>query len=70
MKDVTIAKLLITETGHRPTQFKKINDIFCADKNFQGLDEVLRIGINLVESDFMPKYPNVTQWSSTEIPGY
>ena len=37
MKDGPISKLTITETGHRPTQFKKITDTFpilCADKNF------------------------------------
>ena len=45
MKDGPISKLLIIKTGHRPTQFKKITDtlpVLCADKNFQGLDEVLR----------------------------
>ena len=44
MKNSPISKLLITKTGHRPTQFKKITDtlpVLCADKNFQGLDEVL-----------------------------
>ena len=37
MKDGPISKLLITKTGHRPTQFKKITDtlpVLCADKNF------------------------------------
>ena len=68
MKDGPISKLLITKTGHRPTQFKKINSILpvlCADKNFRGLNKVLQTGIDLVESNFMPKYPNTTQWSST-----
>ena len=44
MKDGPIFKLTITKTRHRPTQFKKITDTFpvlCADKNFQGLNEVL-----------------------------
>ena len=68
MKDGPIFKLLITKTGHRPTQFKKITDtlpVLCADKNFWGLNEVLRTGINLVESNFMPTYPDATRWSST-----
>ena len=43
MKDGPIFKLSIIETGHRPTQFKKITEslpVLCVDKNFQGLDEV------------------------------
>ena len=44
IKDNPISKLTITETGHRPSQFKKICDVlpvFCADKNYLGLDEVI-----------------------------
>ena len=36
MKDGPISDLTITETGHRPFQFKKIYNalpVFCADKN-------------------------------------
>ena len=43
INDGLISKLLITKTGHRPTQFKKITNILpilYTDKNFQGLDEV------------------------------
>ena len=61
MKDGPISKLLITKPGHRPTQFKKITEtlpVSCADNNFQGLDEVLWTGIDLVETNFMPTYPN------------
>ena len=64
MKDSLISKLTITKTGHRPTQFKKITDtlpVLCADKNFQGLDEVLRTKHDLVETDFIPTYPNAAQ---------
>ena len=53
MKDSLISDLTITETGHRPSQFKKISDalpVFCANKNYQGLDEVLRTGRDLVEA--------------------
>ena len=35
MKDGPISELTITETGHRPSQFKKLYDalpVFCADK--------------------------------------
>ena len=61
MKDGPIFKLTITETGHRPSQFKKLSNdlpVFCADKNYGGLDGVLRTGRDKVENDFMPAYPN------------
>ena len=64
MKDGPISKLTITETGHRPSQFKKIHDalpVFYADKNYQSLDEVLYTGRNKVQDDFMPAYPDTTQ---------
>ena len=63
MKDGPILKLLIIKTGHRPTQFKRITDtlpVLCADKNFQGLNEVIWTDTNLVEADFMPPYPKAT----------
>ena len=68
MKDGPISKLTSTKIGHRPSQFKKIrNDlpVFCANKNYQGLNEVLRTGRDKVEGDFMPSYPNATRWSIT-----
>ena len=37
MKDGPIFKLRITETRHRPTQYKKVIDtlpVLCADKNY------------------------------------
>ena len=68
MKDGPISKLIITETGHRPTQYKKIVDtlpVLCADKNFQGLDDVIWTEIDLVETNYMPSYPDANQWSTT-----
>ena len=68
MKDGLISELTITETGNRPSQFKKIYDalpVFCADKNYGGLDEVLRTGRDKVKDDFMPAYPNANLWSNT-----
>ena len=47
MKDGPISELTITEKGHRPSQFKKLWDVlpvFCADRKYGGLDEVLRTG--------------------------
>ena len=63
MKDSPISKLTITETGHRPSQFKKLYDalpVFYADKNYAGLDEVLRTRHDQVEGDFITAYPNAT----------
>ena len=68
MKDGPISKLLITKTGYRPTQYKKINDtlpVLCADKNFQGLYEVILTKHDLVEMEFISTYPGATQWSNT-----
>ena len=68
MKDGPISKLIITKTGHQPTQYKKIIDILsvlCADKNYQGIDDVIHTRNNLVEMDFIPLYPNANQWSIT-----
>ena len=64
IKDGPLSKLTITETGHRPSQFKKICDalpVFCTDKNYRGLNEVLRTGRDKVENNFMPAYPNSIQ---------
>ena len=66
MKDGRISKLIITDTGHRPTQYKKIIDtlpILCADKNYQGINDVIRNGIDLVEADFKPPYSDIDWWS-------
>ena len=68
MKDGPISELTIIETGYRPSQFKKLYDalpVFCADKNYSGLDEVLRTRHDQVERDFMLAYPNPTLWSHT-----
>ena len=68
MKDSLISKLIITKTRHKTSQFKKISDalpVLCVDKNYQSSNEVLRPGRDLVETDFIPPYPNATQWSTT-----
>ena len=64
LKDGPISKLIITETGHRPSQFKKISDalpVLYADKNFRGFNELLQTEHDRVDTDFMPPYPNTTQ---------
>ena len=68
MKDGCISKLTITETGHQATQYKKIIltlPVLCADKNYRGIDDVLRNRVDLVEADFTPSYPNADLWSNT-----
>ena len=68
MKDGLLSKLKITKTGHRPSQFKKICDVlpvFCADKNYRDLNEVLCTGRDKVKDDFIPAYPNANLWSTT-----
>ena len=68
MKESPVSKLTITETGHRPSQFKKIYDalpIFFVDKNYNGFDKVLCIEHDKVEDDFMLAYPNTNLWSNT-----
>ena len=68
MKDIPISKLTITETGQRPSQFKKLWDVlpvFWADKNYGGLDEVLRTGRDKVKDNFMPAYSKANLYSIT-----
>ena len=68
MKDSPISKLTITKTGHRSTQYKKIVDtlpVLCPDKNYQGTNDVIWTRNNLVETDFMPTYPDTNRWSTT-----
>ena len=68
MKDGPISKLLITKIGRRPTQYKKITDtlpLLCTDQNYQGINDVIWNKINRVETDFIPIYPNATQWLNT-----
>ena len=67
MKDGPISKLLITKTGQRPTQYKKIVDtllVLLADKNYQGLNDVIWNGIDQVKTYFMPTYLDATRWST------
>ena len=68
MKDGPISKLLITETGHRLTQYKKIVDtllVLCAGKDFRGLNEVIRTELGLAKLYFMPTYLDGNLWSTT-----
>ena len=67
MKDSPISKLIITETGHRPTQYKKVIDtlpVLCTDKNYRGLDDIIQNKIDLAKANFTPPYPNTNRWST------
>ena len=69
MKDIPISKLIITKTGHRSTQYKQMVDtlsILCADKNYQGIDDVIQTGNDPVEADFVPPFPNANQLFTTQ----
>ena len=68
MKDGPISKLTITEIRHRPIQYKKVIDtqpVKCADKNYQGLDDVIRNGIDLIAANFTTPYPDANLWCIT-----
>ena len=68
MKVKPICKLIVTKTGYQPTQYKNIVDtlsILCADENYWGIDDVIWTEKDLVETNFMPTYPNANQWSTT-----
>ena len=68
MKDSPICKLIITETGYRPTRYKKVIDtlpVLCVEKNYQGLDDIIWNGIDLVKADFTSPYPDADLWSTT-----
>ena len=67
MKNGPNSKLLITETGHRPTQYKKIIDtlpVLCANKDYQGIDDVIWNRMDRVKTYFMLLYPDTTRWSN------
>ena len=68
MKDGPLSKLTITKGGQRATQFKKILDalpVFCADKGYKYIDDIIRTDKEKKISDFTPAYPDSSQWSTT-----
>ena len=67
MKDGPLSKLTITKGGQRATQYKKILDaltVFCADKGYKCIDDIIRTDIEKVKSDFTPTYPDASRWSN------
>ena len=68
MKDGPLSKLKITKGGQRATQYKNIIDalpVFCADKGYKFINDVIWTNTELLEVAFLPTYPNATLWSST-----
>ena len=68
MKDGPLSKLTITEGEQRATQYKKILDalpVFCADKGYKYIDDVIRTNVEKTLAKFTPTYPAASQWSST-----
>ena len=68
MKDSSVSKITITKTGHQSTQYKKIVDtlpVLYVDKNYQGIDDIIWTGNNLVDADFMWTYQNANNRSNT-----
>ena len=68
MKDGPLSKLTITKSGQRATQYKKIIDalpVFCTDKGYRFIDDVICTNKELQEAAFLPTYPDSTQYSTT-----
>ena len=68
MKDGPLSKLTITKSGQQATQYKKIIDalpVFCADKGYRFIDDVIQTNTELLQAAFLPTYPDPALWSST-----
>ena len=39
--------------------------VFCADKNYRYINDIICTGTKLLEAAFLPTYPDTTQWSCT-----
>ena len=68
MKDGCLSKLTISESSNRAIQYKKIVDalpVYCGDKQYQYIDDIICKNTKLLESAFLPPYLVATQWSTT-----
>ena len=68
MKDGPLSNLTITKGGQQATQYKKIIDalpVFCADKGYRFIDNVICTNTELLKATFLPTYPEPALWSST-----
>ena len=68
MKDGPLSKLTITKGGQQATQYKKIIDalpVFCADKGYKLINDVIQTGTERLRTAFLPTYPDTGRWSNT-----
>lgn len=67
LQDSCFKGIVITDnTNNRPTQFKKLMDAlptYCADKDYEGLIEILCDRKDWDDKTFFSKKPNSSQWS-------
>ena len=64
MKDGCLSKLTITKSGHQATQHKKVVDtlhVFCADKNYRYINNIICTNTKLQEVAFLYPYPDTGQ---------
>ena len=65
MKDSCLSKLTITESANRAIQYKKVIDalqVYCVDKVYRYIDNIICKDTELLESAFLPAYPVATKW--------
>ena len=68
MKDGPLSNITITKGGQRATQYNKILDtlpVFCADKGYKFINDVIRLNTEKLRSAFTPTYPLASLWSNT-----
>ena len=67
MKDDCLSHLTKTDGSTRAIQHKKIINalpVFCADKGYRFVDEIICKNTELTEADFQETYPLATRWST------
>ena len=68
MKEGCLSKLTITESTHQAIQYNKVIDalsVFCIDKVYQLLNNIICTNTELIKAAFLPPYLNSTRWSNT-----
>ena len=68
MKDGYLSKLTTTESTNQAIQYKQIYDalpVFCTDKGYWYIDNIIHTNIELPEAAFLLPYPLATLWSNT-----
>ena len=68
MKNGYLSQLTITESSNRAIQFKKIVDallVYCTDQGYRYIANIICKNTELLESAFLPPYPDESRWSTT-----